>query len=240
MGATAARFAADPRRRAMIAKVQIARKELGLVDDDYRQILLDVAGERSAGDCSEVQLARVLDRFKQRGWQPAIAAGRRGPAKAKPADHPMARKARAMWISLHQLGVVHNPAEEALEAFAARQLKVERLQWANQSQAYKLIEALKAMAERNGWHQDTPGMTPDVALRALKLRLCKAVFAKLVGAGHAPASWSIEDAAWHLLGIEELGSFTKRSGSSMTWSLGTRDLVAQGLGDKLRALAGAA
>ena len=58
-----------------------------------------------------------------------------------------------MWISLYNLGAVRNPSEEALEAFATRQLRVERLQWANQSHCYKLIEALKAMAERAGWHQ---------------------------------------------------------------------------------------
>ena len=70
-------------------------------------------------------------------------------AGKKAATHPMARKARALWISLHHLGVVQNPAEEALEAFARRQLKCERLSWANQRDAHKLIEALKAMAQRH-------------------------------------------------------------------------------------------
>ncbi|MFX8708345.1 regulatory protein GemA, partial [Acinetobacter baumannii] len=67
--------------------------------------------------------------------------------------HPMARKARALWISLHKLGVVHNPSEQALEAFAKRQLGCEKLVWARQSDAYRLIEALKSMAERAGWRQ---------------------------------------------------------------------------------------
>jgi hypothetical protein len=38
-----------------------------------------------------------------------------------------------------------------------------KMQWANQAQAYKLIEALKAIAQRNGWDQriaSTHGMKP--------------------------------------------------------------------------------
>jgi hypothetical protein len=49
------------------------------------------------------QLHRILDWLKSKGFQPK-------PGKAG-ATHPMARKARALWISLYQLGVVHNSAE---------------------------------------------------------------------------------------------------------------------------------
>ena len=37
-------------RRAMLAKVHIAKKQLQLDEDDYRQLLLDEAGVDSAGD----------------------------------------------------------------------------------------------------------------------------------------------------------------------------------------------
>ena len=35
----------------------------------------------------------------------------------------MARKARALWISLYHLGAVHNPSEEALEAMARNEVQ---------------------------------------------------------------------------------------------------------------------
>ncbi len=77
-----------------------------------------------------------------------------------------------MWISLHQLGVVRDPSEAALERFGARQLGVERLAWAGGSEGYRLIEALKAMAQRAGWDQATPGLSdPQEIEGELKARL---------------------------------------------------------------------
>ncbi len=162
--------------RGALAKIHIAKKELGLDDGAYRAMLERLTGRTSARDCSDAQLGVVLDEMKAKGWAPAfrVAASNPGrPARsAAPAASPMAKKARAMWISLHQLGVVRDPSEAALESFGRRQLKVDRLQWANQSHGYRLIEALKAMAERAGWSQETPGVTVPAAITAiLKARL---------------------------------------------------------------------
>lgn len=170
MTAAQPRFAPNPARRAMLAKVHLAAKELGLSEGDYRAVLERVAGASSAAALDERALDRALSEFRRLGWKPARASGRR-PA----ADHPSARKARALWISLGQLGVIRDSSDPALEAFARRQLGCERLQWADQAMAYKLIEALKAMAERAGWRQDVAGLEPEQAsielLRRLVLRL---------------------------------------------------------------------
>jgi phage gp16-like protein len=225
-----ARFEPNPRRRAMLAKVHLAKKELGLADDDYRAVLLDVAGVASAGDCTEAQLVDVLDRFKARGFQAkagATARADRGRAP-RPADRPTARKARALWISLHQLGAIANPSEHALEAFAQRQLGCERLQWADQSLAYRLIEALKAIAERHGWsHEHKP------SLLALKRRLADAILAKLKADAIVPAEWDLDRAAWSLLGV-------RREPAFRPWEMGELDVVTRGLGEKLRDFVGGA
>ena len=166
-------------RRAAVVKVQIARKELGLDEETYRAILERITGQTSSAACSDAQLGRVLDEFKAKGWTPkVVAGGRQGrPArKTPPAASPVAKKARALWISLHQLGAVRDPSEAALEAFAHRQLGVDRLHWADQSQGYRLIEALKAMAEREGWPQGL-GRLQDVL--TLKRRLFAAQEARL-------------------------------------------------------------
>ncbi len=178
---TAAR-AYDP-LKAMLARVHIAKKELGLDDDTYRALIHRVTGKDSAGLCDQRELGRVLDEFKVKGWAPASPQGARR-VHALPADHPAARKARALWISLHQLGVVRNGAEEALEAFAARQLGVERLQWADQGQCFRLIEALKAMAERAGWSQS---LKTWEGARTLKERLVDAQWKILSDLGAVPA-----------------------------------------------------
>lgn len=155
MTAAAARRAAS---RPMLAKVQIARKDLALDEDTYRAVLERLTGQRSAAGLDDRQLERVLAEFRAKGWKPKVAANRGAQPADRPtprrADHPVAKKARALWISLHRLGVIDNPSDQALEAFAKRQLGCERLQWANQRLGFRLIEALKAMAERAGWEQD--------------------------------------------------------------------------------------
>ncbi|PZR32272.1 regulatory protein GemA, partial [Caulobacter segnis] len=142
------------------------------------------------------ELENLVAHFRAQGFVPkAIAGGRqqsavqRGPRRA---DHPVAKKARAMWISLHQLGVVENASEKALETFAKRQLGVERMQWMDQGLGFKLVEALKAMAEREGWSQDLAGIEKKQHVRILKVRLAWAQ-AKRLGERFSAAALSDRD-----------------------------------------------
>lgn len=220
LNAVPARFdQTSQQRRSMIAKIHVAKKTLQMDEDDYRQALFERTGRTSLTECTDPQLARVLDFMKSKGFKPLGAKGH--------ASHPMARKARAIWISLHKLGAVHNSSEQALEAFARRQLKCERFAWADQRQAYKLIEALKAMAVRAGWQQHcrATGRAFGTPLE-LQTSLCNAILVKLKDAGVIPANWALHDAAWKLCGIE--------NGKASAWTAEDYDLLASALGEKLR------
>lgn len=200
MNAPARRTSIDPgqqRRRALLAKVHISKKQLGLDEDDYRAVIFQHCGSMSAADATEAQLAAVVQHFGQRGFkaQAKGVPGRRAPA----VDTPTARKARALWLSLHQLGAVRNPSEQALEAFARRQLKCEVWRWSDQALAYKLIEALKAMAKRHGWDV---GDGKHTKLHGSKSRLLRAILAKLVASGIAHRDWTVTDALFRLTGEE--------------------------------------
>jgi phage gp16-like protein len=221
------RFAPDPERRVMIAKIHVAKKEMQLLDDDYRAMLIEVTGRSSSADCTLAELRAMIEAMKRKGFQPRKAA-------TGAADHPFALKARALWISLHHLGAIENPSEQALEAFARRQLGCMKMQWANQAQGYKLVEALKAIAERNGWSQkvtSTRGMKPvpaDVALRILKVRLVERI-AHLLGERRVvPVDMSLNKIAWQLAGMSRPGN------PVALWDLGDLDLLAKALGQKLR------
>ncbi len=224
MASTARAAQFDPaakERRLMIAKIHVAKKEMALADDDYRAMLIRVTGRASSADCTPRELRSMVEAMKAQGFKDK-------PKSRGAADHPAATKARALWISLYHLGAIDNPAEQALEAFAMRQLKVARLQWANQASCYKLIEALKAIAHRNGWDQRVGDIRgADAQLRILKLRLVDAIMAKLVKRGLVPLNWSTRDVAAHLGGME-------RPGSIQWWDLGDIDLLAKALGTKLR------
>lgn len=164
-------------RRSLLAKVHLGAKDLGLDDGTRRDLLERITKRRSSADCTDAQLIQVLAEYRRLGWSPTGAKPVKAPAAATKArrspaaSHPVAKKARAMWISLHQLGAVRDPSEKALEAFSKRQLGVDRLQWADQSQGYRLIEALKKMAERAGWPQDLNGIKPERQIWTLKARL---------------------------------------------------------------------
>ncbi|MBS3961470.1 MAG: DUF1018 domain-containing protein, partial [Sandarakinorhabdus sp.] len=82
-------FAADPVRRAMLAKLHLAKKELGLPEEEYRAVLQRVTGIASAAAMRGAQLEDCLKEFARLGWQ-------QKPAKGRAADHPGARKARAL------------------------------------------------------------------------------------------------------------------------------------------------
>ena len=199
----AAKFAPDPQRRVMIAKIQIAKKDLDFDDGDYRALLERVTGKTSSTAMNVAELAKVLDEFKRLGWAPAVSTRKAADGsrlRSAPADHPAAKKARAMLISLGLLGVIRNASEASLEAFARRQMGVERLQWADQAQVYKLIEALKAIAERHGWKQDVAGLADPIW--TLKYRLCAAILRRLIAAGAVASNATMATMLAERLGIE--------------------------------------
>lgn len=212
-------------RRAMLAKIHLAKKALQLDEDDYRNILMQEAGRGSSGDCTEAELDRVLGRMQALGFKPLPKAG----GSTRAAQHPMARKARALWISLYYLGEVRSPKEAALEAFAKRQLGCEKLVWAKQSDGHKLIEALKAMATKGGWSQVDPSGN-NLSVIRLKESLCEAILAKLKAADIVPDGWDLNTAAFRLCGIDP-------GGNGPVTAEGY-DAIAAALGKKLRAAGG--
>jgi phage gp16-like protein len=186
----------------MLAKVHLGAKELGLDEDGRRDVLERVTGHRSSADCNDDQLDAVLREYRRLGWEPLKGGGRRPSGTSRPdaassrrdvARSPMAGKARAMWVSLWHLGVVRSGSEASLEAFGRRQLGVDRLAWADQSQGFRLIEALKAMAERAGWNQDVSAIAAERRVWALKARLVQRQAEVLGRPPVVIAGWSERD-----------------------------------------------
>lgn len=195
----------DGVRRRLLATVHVASKQLGMEKDDYRDLLKRLTGQSSAGDCSHAELHRVIAEMERLGFRGKGRPGRRPNA----ASHPIAKKARALWIGLHALGALEDASERALEAFGKRQLGIDRLHWADQSQASALIEALKAWAEREGWMQAVPAKLSSAERgRLLCERLIGVIVMRLAEHGGpvrpiAPAALS--DTALHDA-IAELGA----------------------------------
>ncbi|BBT94337.1 hypothetical protein WP8W19C03_10310 [Aeromonas veronii] len=138
-------------RQRLIRLIHVGKRELGLDDDVYRALLMGSVQKDSTSAMSVPELERVLERMKRSGFKVRVKSAR-PPAQSRPgrplAQYPEARKVRALWLFLHQLGAVKNPSEEALAAYVKRIAKVDALQWTNGNQTEALIETLKKWAMR--------------------------------------------------------------------------------------------
>ena len=57
-------------RRGLIASVHIAKADMQLDEDTYRDLLKAVTGHNSAGKCTVPQLKAVLAEMRAKGWTP--------------------------------------------------------------------------------------------------------------------------------------------------------------------------
>ena len=138
---------ANPNRLPLIKLIHVARRELRMDDDTYRLMLAGMKGldgATSTADLSVPNLLRVLEQLKRRGFtvRPSKAKQRQMAADAQ------SKKIRSMWLTLHGLGAVHDPSEEALAKFVLNMTGVAALQWLNGAQASRVIENLKQWQQR--------------------------------------------------------------------------------------------
>lgn len=164
--------AADPARTAEIAAIHVAKKRLGLAEEDYRAVLARVGGKSSAADLDAAGRHAVLDHFRGMGFERAAAKPRKARA-AEPAasgDRPQQRKIKALWLSLYNLGAIDNPSGPALDAYMARATGVSALRFADAFAANKAIEGLKAMCARAGFVEPEADAPPVARTAGEKAR----------------------------------------------------------------------
>lgn len=146
----------------MIAKIKIGQQRLGWDDIVYRKVLTDLCGVDSLTKLENHQLPVVLNHMKDCGFQPTKRHKKK--PQRRSAEGLLAKKIRALWISLYHLAEIGDSSEEALLSFAQRVTKtdtadgtgVQALQWLTAKQAYQVIEALKARAKRAGVNWNHP------------------------------------------------------------------------------------
>lgn len=131
------------------AIINIAKGQLGMVEDDYRAMLVRVTGLSSLRQMSERQKLAVVEEMKRLGFR--VQAGGK---KLPPSVKPYVRMIHALWKNCHRLGVIESGSREALRAFCKRfvahgidgvAVDPDLLSYA---QATPIIEALKKMEAR--------------------------------------------------------------------------------------------
>lgn len=127
-------------RKAMIAKIKIAQKELDMADDAYRAMLVRVTGKDSCAKMAAAELEQVLAEMRRMGFVPAGKNHGMRPHRRSSAD-PMMRKIEAL---LADGGLHWNYAH----AMAKRMFGVDQVQWLSDGHMHKLVAALQIAANR--------------------------------------------------------------------------------------------
>lgn len=133
-----------PDRTRLIAQIHVAKKQLGLGEAEYRDLLAAATGKSSAAAMDAGELARVLDAMKKAGFQPSFKAAPDG----RKSDRKVIRLIFGLWAEAAARKLVENASREALFAFVKRQTGVDHPEWLDNKQASAVVEGLKAMLNR--------------------------------------------------------------------------------------------
>ncbi|MBU0946938.1 MAG: regulatory protein GemA [Proteobacteria bacterium] len=131
--------------RAELAKIHIAKKQLGLSDDAYRDVLQMRYKKDSAAKLSSAQARNLVDHFKALGFR----VKRKKSSKTSPQyDDGQMRRVVALWITLGNEGVVKNKSDQALQKYVKRMTGKDNLRWCDGGDLDRIIESLKKWAKR--------------------------------------------------------------------------------------------
>lgn len=140
-------------RNQFITMIHVAKRDLRLDDDTYRDLLTATVTINSLKVMTLPQLDAVLQRMKSAGFTVRAKA-----QNVKPADDAQSKLIRHLWLCLHTASIVRDPRESALCKYVERYTKVSALAFLNTKQASLVIEQLKQWCHRtNVLYKQTEG-----------------------------------------------------------------------------------
>lgn len=157
---TADESANDRPDRKVLAKIHIAKRDLGLSDEAYRDLLERVAGVRSAKDLRRTQLMAVQRELRRLGWDGYLLRrdevprlryedlGNR-PGYPNPAQ---LRKLHALWHTIPGYGSID--AKAAYRAFLRKRFGVEHERFLTDELFEAVLAAVRDIRQREGLDRD--------------------------------------------------------------------------------------
>ncbi|EHA6362457.1 DUF1018 domain-containing protein [Salmonella enterica] len=103
-------------RASLITLMHVARRELRLDEDTYKDALRTATGKTSCRDMTLPELSKALAAFKKRGFKVRSKPQNRA---LKPAT--VTAKIRAIWRLMHAQGFLGSDSEAALNAWVRKQ-----------------------------------------------------------------------------------------------------------------------
>lgn len=130
-------------RIQLIKIIHVAKRELQMDEETYRQLLNTYSGVDSLREMDVKQLNQILDAMKKIGFKV------RTQKKEKlTATDEQSRKIRSLWLEMADAGFIRDRTERAINVYVHRITGVSRLDWLNTSAASRVIETLKRWQSR--------------------------------------------------------------------------------------------
>lgn len=141
------------KKTKLIQLIHVGKKQLGLDDDLYREVLKSTTGKNSSKLLTVQQLEVVLDRMKQLGF--TVESKEKTGVKTL-ADDAQSKLIRHLWLQLHEAGKIRNGSEQALAKFVENRVHVSALQFLSTKHANMIINHLREWCKREGIERIDP------------------------------------------------------------------------------------
>lgn len=126
-------------RRADLAKIHLAKKDLAMTDEDYRAMLWAQGRVHSAADLDHTGRQRVLAHLRACGW----------PRKQEPMRlTPQQWRIKRIWRDLGDANALEDRSDKALLAFIKSHGGPDALQFVDTRNAAHIIDALQGWLKR--------------------------------------------------------------------------------------------
>ncbi len=130
-----------------LAKIHIAKNDVGLSEDDYRSFLNRITGKESAKLMTPREANAVLDEFKRLGWKPKTTkpkklkyqdlANRTGMASPK-----QLRMIEAMWMTGSR---IREKTPTALRKFLNNKFAISDMRFIEDNQVGRIVRSINSI-----------------------------------------------------------------------------------------------
>ncbi|WFE92287.1 regulatory protein GemA [Roseibium porphyridii] len=167
------------------AKIHVLKRNAGLDEDSYRDLLERETGKRSSKGMTAAEQRKAIRAIER--LLPETNTAKQGTERA---TGPFAKKLQALWIAGYNLGVVKNKSDAAMLAFLKRQTGLDHHRFLQDGRdANKAIDALKLWIRRVTGNEEL--FTRDLSLPLLyndfRFQICLHLWSELLKFECAPA-----------------------------------------------------
>lgn len=134
-------------RNADLAKIHMAKKDLGMTDEDYTAMLKAQGGASSSGDLDHAGRQQVLAYLGKLGYKPKAGPDTHRPKRPTPAQDklPLVRRIRAQLISLDR------KPDTYADGIAQKMFgDIQFFEWCDHDQLHSISAALAYEQRRKG------------------------------------------------------------------------------------------